>query len=800
MRTAGLPSLLLLLAVLVLGACSTDTDGTGGLRAGAAVQLLDIPVGHSHGGYLQSRRLGAPFPDDDPGSPFASLFPATRGMQSAPRAKAVVLESRGATLAIASVDVAFITSTLTSRVLHHVRKETGLDLEGQLLLTATHTHAGPGRFSDRSLAPGILSGEPERERHALAHGIDTFSEESTDRIARSVALAIGRAWTSREPARVGGTTGTNETASRDRRCHDDWLYGKGDRDTGLGVVKIERESDGSPLAVLVHFALHGTLYDYDNRNLSVDAPGHIEYAVERLFDTEVVALFLQGAAATVSPSGDRAKHTGSQAMVRVGWDVSQTVAALLPEIETKSDVRLESRVRWVRIDRQTLGYKKGEFQEDGGMLCHFLDSTCRESPKDPSAIDCLGKGVEGGGKTSTPLAVARIGDLVFLTLPGEPSPELVRQIRARAGALDLPNVWVLGYSLDHDGYLLLDDDWLSGGSETNITFWGWKYGSYLVERSEELLTGLVGRCGGSGPFGANGPFGGSGTCGNRWDVAPPKPPSFSYTPVAPTESVQPPAPATQPPAQVQRMEEVRFSFHGGDPLLGTPEVRLQRQGGDGVFEDVLLNGWIPVGNLHGPELPTFYEATPTFREAPGATSRAHSWEVVYEPPRDLARGTYRFEVKGKALVGNDVAPFTLHSSPFDLQPSMSLRVEAAIDGGDVFLTLLYPERKPVYSTSPRNGDWQLGGFRPVDPAFRPEFVPVLEGNATGRVSVDGREIEVRFLPMPIPEGKEIGPWRPGEGPSFRAVWEGPGGSIDVPTGTLCDLWGNCNGPGVPQGS
>lgn len=248
------------------------------------------------------------------------------------------------------------------------------------------------------------------------------------------------------------------------------------------------------------------------------------------------------------------------------------------------------------------------------------------------------------------------------------------------------------------------------------------------------------------------------------------------------------------------MDEARFAFHGGDPALGTPDVRLQLQGGGGTFTDVTINGWIPVSNLNGPEIPTFYEATPSFVEAPHANARAHRWEVVYEPPRDLPTGTYRFEVRGRAQVDGDVVPFTLHSSPFEVRPSTALRVESEIAAGSVHLTLLYPERQPVYSTSPRNGDWQLGGFRPVDPAFRPEFVPVLEGKATGTIEVGTREIEVQFQPGPIPEGKAIGPWSPGEGPSFHGVVEAPAGTVDVPAGTLCDVWGNCNGPGAAEDS
>ncbi len=759
------------LSLLLVVACGTDGGPAAQLRAGAGSSLLPIPIGHSHAGYLQSDVIGAPQPPDDPGSPFADIFPATRALQSPPRAKAVFLESGGRQVVLAQLDVIFVTAALTSRVEALAAARLGLDLGGKLLLHATHTHASAGRFSPQSIRPTMLAAEPPAQREALAHGIDTFSAESTDRLAGAVVEAIGAAYESMRPARFGWAKGVDESASRDRRCQDDWIGGKGDRDTTLTVLRLDDAVNGAPIAVLFHYALHGTLYDHDSRALSVDAPGHVEYAVERRFEQPVVAIYLQGAAAAVSPNGDLADHRGSQAMERIGEDLAASILALYEGIETTPSLDLALVTRRVPLDADRLGYDDGAFPRDGAMLCHFLDSGCVTGPKDPAALDCLGRAEPGGGKYETWLGALRLGDLAVLTLPGEPSAAVGRVLAEAAKEAGYAHAIPLGYSLDHDGYILFGDDWLSGGSETNITFWGWRYADYVVEQSRITLQRLQ-----AGPF------------LRSEAVRPVRDPDWRYEPVVATDSTTAPAVAEEPAAVAERLTEIAFSFHGGDPALGTPEVTLERRG-DGGWEPLRIGGWIPVSNLRGPELPTFYTAEPSYREAPAATSRGHRWRVIYEPPRDLPVGSYRFHVRGSAQAGGVVAPFALRSRPFAVVPSSRMRVEGAVANGLLRATLLYPVREPVYAAERRNDGWQIGGFRAVDTSFPPDFVPVLAGEAHGPLRAGDVQVEVRFDAL---DGAALR-FAPGEGPGFRALLPAGADGVVVPAGALRDRWGNRNG-------
>lgn len=752
---------------------------SGPLRAGVGVRLVELPVGHPTAGYAQSEALGDTHPEDDPGSPFALIFPATRGLESPPSARAVVLDNGHERLAIARVDAVFTTFELTSKVLELVKARYDVDLEGRLLLNATHTHAAGCRFSSKSLVAPLIASRPEGQRHAWAHGCDAFSSESLARVAGPVADAIGDALGALRPARLGWGFGENTTAARDRRCENDGLYGEGDHDTRVTVLRLDDAERGEPMAVLFHYAMHGTVNGADNRNLSVDAPGHAEIEVERAFDRPVVAMYLQGAAGDVSPAGDGRGHRDSQAMARAGWDLARTVLDTWAGIDPRAEAALHGVDRHVPLDGDLLGYGDGAFPWDGAVLCNFAYGSCPGAPEAKEDVLCAGEAVEGGGKYATWLAAASIDDLTLVTLPGEPTTEIGRRLRAAAREEGAGDVVVLGYAMDHDGYILTEEDWLSGGYESTMNLWGWGYGAYVLAQSRDLVHELLTGEAPAGPV-----------------TAPLEPASPPETPIVPTASDPAPALVADLPAALARLSEVRVRFHGGDPMLGHPEVIVERAGEDGAFAPVLEHGWRPVSSLVGGGPRLRYRPTPTFAEAPDAPARDHLWEAVWSPPRDAPLGPYRLRIRGRAWEGGEAKAYELVTAAAEVGPAV-LEVEAAVRGGAegpvLELTALYPALAPVRSELAGSTDWQIGGFDLVDPAFAPPFVPVLDGRAAGAPTVrtDGGAPEPLALAFHGDDGALPRTWAPGEGPGFSApLPAGAAWEVHLPAGALADPWGN----------
>ncbi len=777
------------------GADPAPADGGGGgetpailpatisapLRAGASVRALDIPVGHSHAGYLQSARLGYRHPADDPKSPFAGLFPASRGIESPPAVRVLALENGHGRLFFAKLDVIFVTAELHARVVGLARESLGLELEDALLLTASHTHAGPCRFSGHSVLTDFLANEPPEGQEALVHGVDSYSQESVDRMAGSIVAAIEEAIAAEVPATWGWAAGENTTASSDRRCQDDWLYGEDNIDRAVTVLRVDDAATGKPISVLFHFAFHGTVNGSDNRALSTDAPGHAEYAVEQLFPDPVVAIHLQGTAGDVSPRGDRAGHRGTQRMQNVGADLASTVMTLWTGIDaSRAELKLATLDRSIPLAHSLLGYEDGQFFEHGGVLCNQFESECRSSRLPEDALLCLGVGTEGGGKYQTTLTVARLDELAIMSMPGEATSEVGRRLKALGAAQGFTHTIVPGYAQNHEGYILVEDDWWSGGYEPTISFWGPKFADWAIAQNGDLLGELLT---GEAPAKLPAP---------RQDLTP-----RPYTPFAATSSPRAPAELEPLPAQAPRFTELRWRFEGGDPALGNPLVQLVHEDGT----PVLHNGWLPITSTRTGDLPFLYESDPTYKAAPTATERTHTFTFVYELPPELPLGTYRLRATGRVKLGGQVQDFTLDGSPFTVVPgALPLDVALVAEAGGVRLSITprWPAADPVWAPSP-NDEWQIGRFRMLDRGFGRGFVPVLGAVVTAAATVQsGADAPIPItladngLAAPSQGGE---PWAAGDGPGLTGVAAGLGAglyTVTVPAGAVEDAFGNRN--------
>src|SRR5262249_41211673 len=115
--------------------------------------------------------------------------------------------------------------------------------------------------------------------------------------------AIQEAHAKLEPARVQTGIGIS-FANINRRAKD--VDGKvtlglnpdGPADRQIGLIRIERP-DGSPLALIANYAIHGTVMSGENKLISGDAPGIVAAYVEQKLNTTV--LFINGAAGNMAP-------------------------------------------------------------------------------------------------------------------------------------------------------------------------------------------------------------------------------------------------------------------------------------------------------------------------------------------------------------------------------------------------------------------------------------------------------------------------------------------------------------------
>lgn len=243
-------ALLVLLAAVAIGGLSlpwhgdrpaapariaSAARGSGPLRAGAAAVNVDLPPGVPIGG-------------------FARLAWTSEGIRDPIRARALYLEVPGCRVAIASADVLLITSPLRDQVAARVA-DLGLDA---LVVTATHTHAGPGGYWGWLPAEHVALG-PHDARIA-------------DLLATRIADAVRRAVAEATPARLAVAQGTAEPLV--------WSRSGGRVDARMRSLRITRDG-GAPLAELLVFAAHPTTLGRSNRRISAEWPGRFAAAEGR---------------------------------------------------------------------------------------------------------------------------------------------------------------------------------------------------------------------------------------------------------------------------------------------------------------------------------------------------------------------------------------------------------------------------------------------------------------------------------------------------------------------------------------
>ncbi len=704
------------------------------LRAGIAKAVLDVPIGTPLGGYLRPPVAGeyipgaeafasgdpsvffdelvdfiprmadacdpqdpascpplAPLPDElrAAHSPYATYSPPSRGVYDALVAKAVALHDGQDYLVLVKTDFIGMLDEVVQDVKAAVRERTGIDLGDGLLMSASHSHGGPGALANHStryfwLAMDVYQHEVYRKLIGqLSDVVVAALDPAQMREAR-----IGHASAPEQRGLNGFRRGRLES-------YDEAALSALRR--RLGVLRIDDVADNRPLAIVVNWAAHGIAFDVENLFFSGDVLGAVERETEALMGVPL-AMLVQSVGGDVSPRGI-SNDNKLQRIESYGKRLAPQVAALangIQQWQRQPDLRAVS--QRVRLDRESLGYAAEEYPYPWGagqcgneIGVPFVGGGVRDIPgyggsgapeqipyclfsPPPDAIDLIDNGVAENGAfypQDTILTAARIGDITLLLQPGEPLVEYGRRLLERAEGLGFaaPDTFVWGYSGDHIGYILPPEqqDWATlGGAESTTTFWGWLQGARFLDVSADLLTALR-----------------DNTAAPRDDFP------LDYSLYRSLYEALPPAPripslllgqVVEQPADIARFAATRFVFEGGDPVVSTPRLRIEVQTGPGA--------WAVATRPNGEPMQGAAEAHLSYRFVSGR----HLWTVEFEAPRDWPEGRYRFALDGQAAGFLGEEDYSVQSAGFAVTPAADLRL-TELDAGQFAL---------AYRPVPRN--------------------------------------------------------------------------------------------------
>jgi len=204
--------------------------------------------------------------------------------------RVLALEAAGTSFYLISTDLCLFSPNFHDSVMRELQSRTGID-PAQVWWSVTHTHAAPE------------VGPPDMYKALLGRSDHDWDRDYTTLVTNALIEAVKTARDTLEPARLSLAT-TTSNANINRRAKD--VDGKislglnpdGPVDRQVNLLRVMRP-DGSPIALVVNYAMHGTVMSGQNLKISGDGPGVVAtYLEEQLGGT---VLYVNGAAGNIAP-------------------------------------------------------------------------------------------------------------------------------------------------------------------------------------------------------------------------------------------------------------------------------------------------------------------------------------------------------------------------------------------------------------------------------------------------------------------------------------------------------------------
>ncbi|NIJ13760.1 neutral ceramidase [Saccharomonospora amisosensis] len=467
---------------------------------------------------------------------YGRLDQQAEGLHNRLRARSFVIAEPhgGERVLLVVVDSPMIFSSVHQAVLRRLAEYYGdLYTERNVLLTGTHTHAGPGGYS-----------------HHLLYNLTTlgFHRKTFDAIVDGIVESVRRAHQDLAPGSLTLSHAELTTASvnRSRQAFDrnpaaERAFFPDAIDPQTSLLRVERE--GTPVGAINWFATHNTSMSGDNRLVSADNKGYAAYHWEREVagadyregEPGFVSAFAQTNAGDMSPNLDLRPPTTPEdfaATREIGLRQYEAAASQLNTRGRRMSGGIDSRLVYIDMsDVEVLPEFTGDGRphrtcepavgaamaagstEDGPAFPTFAEGsnplwdTVSGSvlyTASPRLRDCQapkGVVVPIGAMNAVypwvarrvPVQLVRIGGLYLIGIPGEVTIAAGLRLRrtvARIVGADVRDVLVAGYSNGYFHYVTTPQEYDAQHYEGGSTLFGrWQLPA-LRQTAAELATAL----------------------------------------------------------------------------------------------------------------------------------------------------------------------------------------------------------------------------------------------------------------------------------------------------------------------
>ncbi len=700
------------------------TVTAGALTAGAAERVLHIPVGTALGGYTgRAGFLSSAGTVDARKVAQSGTFNPSIGVTDAPRVKALALTAGGETVVILKADMIFAYEGM----LFDVEARLGPEFAGKVILATSHSHSAWAQFTGH--APLKLGAGELRDR-VYQRFLDAFEGAARDALAARQPARLGVFTTATfDPTDQinRDRRGENDGLPNGKRGEDHLALIRVDATNGdpiaimpifgqhptlndqdnpfatsdaTGALEHALEEQFDSKVVVMHLQSAGADTSAVGHG-GIDCNNHPGKASDPCFVWAVEEGHGKAAVGELM-----AAYNQAGAAMQDSLEIEMVTRSIETGPKPETFTIRGGALKYAPFDPKRMmpdgivydgAELKSPIDEFNAQIGAGLCET--EAPMFPAAAIPGTEGVLPYGSclkldlaapilgpifnvdfgidethpvcetTRTTISALRIGDYVFGTLPGEVSILLADLVREKSPAGPDKTI-VIGYSQGHVGYMLRPEDWVLGGYEPSVTFWGPLEAEYIAERLLDLMP-LA-----ETPMRENAVDGGTTRVETRHmtdniaidDPAPMAGTIPSTIPDVTWARTGTPTQA-QPQTPIQRVSGIAtFVWFGDDPQVKTPTVTLEVESAPGS------GNYVPVTRRSGrlvqdSEIVLAYTPSPLQRSGPQTHVWVAEWQAVpWVGLKDLdgldsrggvPLGKYRFTVEGST--------WTISSNPFDVQ-------------------------------------------------------------------------------------------------------------------------------------
>jgi len=717
---------------------SGGTVTAGALEAGAAERILHIPVGTALGGYTgRAGFISSAGSVDARKVELSGTFNPSIGVTTAPRVKALALRAGGEKVVILKADIIFVYEGMV----FDLEQRLGADLAGKVMIAVSHSHSGWAQFTGHG---PLKLGAGQMRDLVYKRFLDDFEAVAKEALANLEPAKLGIFADSQfdlDDVINRDRRGDNDELPGGANKGDEHLFMiRVDRTDGTpiammpifgehgtlndednpfasadasGAIEHALEEQFDDKVVVMH--LQGAGADVSPAGHGgIDCNNHPGKASDPCFSWTSEEGHGRGAVTTLM-----AAYTAAGTQMKDSLELEMVTRSIEtgPFPETFS-IR-EGTVTYASFDNERL--PDGAVMA-GGNLIPTVDefnaqvgaALCETAePMFPAAQIPGTEGILPYGSclkldlaaeilepifdikfgvdethpvcetTRTTISALRIGEYVIGTLPGEVSTLLANLVREKSPVGGDKTI-VVGYSQGHVGYLLRPEDWVLGGYEPSVTFWGPLEAEYIGEQLLALI-----------PLAMTPVREDTGTDGTRVATPVMVDPMEIDDPAIDAGTIPAQLPTStwartgtptqaQPAAQIPRVSGIAtFTWVGDDPQVKTPRVTLEREtvANSGTFMPVTRRS----GRLiEDQEIILAYTPAPLQRSGPQTHVWVAEWQAVpwwgmsgadsLDDRGGVPKGKYRFHVEGKT--------WSLDSNPFEVvDGTLVITGVQKLDGG-----------------------------------------------------------------------------------------------------------------------